>query len=33
MGAKDCSGYVVESRAFTSPGEEMQLKVWLGKVK
>lgn len=33
MGAKDCSGYVVESRAFTSPGEDMKLKVWLGKVK
>ena len=33
MGAEDCSGYVVESRAFTSPGEDMQLKVWLGKIR
>jgi hypothetical protein len=33
LGAKDCTGFTVESRAFTSPGEDMKLKVWLGKVK
>ena len=33
LGVKDCSGYTAESRAFTSPGESMTLKVWLGPVK
>jgi hypothetical protein len=33
LGAKDCTGFTVESRAFTTPGEDMKLKVWLGKVK
>jgi hypothetical protein len=33
LGAKDCTGFTVESRAFTSPGEDMKLKIWLGKVK
>lgn len=33
LGAKDCSGYTIESRAFTSPGEAMKLKIWLGKVQ
>jgi hypothetical protein len=33
LGAKDCSGYTIESRAFTSPGEAMTLKIWLGKVQ
>jgi hypothetical protein len=33
LGAKDCTGFSVESRAFTSPGESMKLKIWLGKVK
>jgi len=33
LGAKDCTGFVIESRAFTSPGEDMKLKIWLGKVK
>lgn len=27
----DCSGYTVESRAFTTKGESMTLKVWLGE--
>jgi hypothetical protein len=33
LGAKDCSGYTIESRAFTTPGEAMTLKIWLGKVQ
>ncbi len=33
MGATDCAGYTIESRAFTSPGEAMKLKVWLGSVR
>ena len=33
MGASDCAGYTIESRAFTSPGEAMKLKVWLGSVR
>ncbi len=33
MGVSDCSGYTIESRAFTSPGEAMTLKVWLGSVR
>lgn len=28
----DCGGYTVESRAFTTPGEDMTLSVWLGEV-
>lgn len=27
----NCAGYVAESRAFTSPGEDMTLTVWLGE--
>lgn len=31
---EDCSGFLVESRAFTSPGEPTQVvKVWLGEIK
>jgi hypothetical protein len=26
----NCAGYTAESRAFTSPGEDMTLSVWLG---
>ena len=33
MGVSDCAGYTVESRAFTTPGEAMTLKVWLGPVR
>jgi hypothetical protein len=33
LGAKDCTGFTLESRAFTTPGEAMKLKIWLGKVK
>jgi hypothetical protein len=33
LGAKDCSGYTIESRAFTSYGDSMKLKIWHGKVK
>jgi hypothetical protein len=27
----DCAGFVIESRAFTTKGEDMSLKVWLGE--
>ena len=30
LGVTDCDGYTVESRAFTTAGEAMTLKVWLG---
>lgn len=33
MGVTDCSGYTIESRGFTTPGEAMTLKVWLGSVR
>ncbi len=33
LGTRDCTGYTIESRAFTSPGETMKLKVWLGKIR
>ena len=33
LGVADCSGYTVESRAFTTPGDNMTLKIWLGPVK
>ena len=33
LGVSDCSGYTAESRAFTTAGEAMTLKVWLGPVK
>ena len=33
MGTTDCSGYTLESRAFTTPGESMKLKVWLGSIR
>jgi hypothetical protein len=33
MGVTDCSGYTIESRAFTTAGEAMTLKVWLGSVR
>jgi len=30
----DCAGFMIESRAFTSPGEPTQvLKVWLGEIQ
>lgn len=31
--AADCAGYTVESRAFSTMGETMQLKIWLGEVE
>ena len=30
--AGQCSGYTIESRAFTTLGESMTLKVWLGEI-
>jgi hypothetical protein len=33
MGVVDCSGYTIESRAFSTAGEAMTLKVWLGSVR
>ncbi|MDQ3955773.1 MAG: hypothetical protein M3285_09520 [Actinomycetota bacterium] len=33
MGAADCGGFTIESRAYMSPGEAMTLKVWLGSVR
>ena len=33
LGVTDCSGYTIESRAFTTPSDNMTLKVWLGPVK
>ena len=33
FGATDCSGYTVESRAFTTHGENVTLKVWLGSIR
>lgn len=33
LGVADCSGYTAESRAFTTQGEDMTLKVWLGSVR
>lgn len=33
FGVTDCSGFTIESRAFSSPGENMTLKIWLGSVR
>jgi hypothetical protein len=33
LGVSDCDGYTVESRAFTTAGEAMTLKVWIGSVR
>ncbi len=33
MGATDCGGYTLESRAFTTAGETMKMKVWLGSIR
>ncbi len=33
LGVTDCSGYTIESRAFSSPGENMTLKIWLGSLR
>ena len=33
MGVTRCAGYTLESRAFTTPGDNMTLKVWLGPVR
>ena len=30
---RDCTGYTIESRAFTTPSDNMTLKIWLGPVK
>ncbi len=32
LGVTDCQGITVESRAFTTPGESMQLIIWVGSV-
>lgn len=32
-GAVDCTGYTVESRAFTTHGENVTLTVWLGSIR
>lgn len=29
----DCGGYAIESRAFTTAGESMKLKIWLGEIQ
>ncbi|HYN36413.1 MAG TPA: hypothetical protein VEV82_05505 [Actinomycetota bacterium] len=33
LGVTDCTGFTVESRAFSSPGEAMTLKIWIGPIK
>lgn len=33
LGVSDCSGYTIESRAFTTAGEAMTLKLWLGPIR
>ena len=33
LGVTDCAGYTAESRAFSTAGEAMTLKVWLGPVR
>lgn len=32
MGVADCTGITIESRAFTSPGRDMKLIIWVGAI-